>query len=114
MTVRRWMKRLQFDEWTEDTWTAVSAKIQSNNQWQELNAQLRKSGLKEEAARKQVQRWKRSGLTPNEACRRNSSAKSPKGTCSACGDRQAPGELYRGKFLCGVCYADKTGISPGE
>jgi hypothetical protein len=56
MTVRRWMKRLQLGEWTEATWMTVSAKITPKKQWQELNAQLRKRGLREDAARKRVQR----------------------------------------------------------
>jgi formylmethanofuran dehydrogenase subunit E len=35
-----------------------------------------------------------------------------RGTCAACGEQQALGELYQGKFLCGECYAEKLGI-PG-
>jgi hypothetical protein len=114
MTVRRCMKRLQLRDWTEATWMAVSAKITPKKQWQELNAQLRKRGLREDAARKRVQRCKSRGLTPNEARSRNASPQAPKGTCTACKEEQVVGEVYRGKFYCIVCYAEKIGISPTE
>jgi hypothetical protein len=114
MTVRRWMKRLQLREWTEATWMAVSAKITPKKQWQELNDQFRKRGLREDAARKRVQRCKKRGLTPNEARSRNASPQAPKGTCTACKDEQVVGEVYQGKFYCAVCYAEKMGISPSE
>jgi hypothetical protein len=111
MTVRRWMSRLHFHEWTEETWMAVSAKIIPKKQWQELTGRLQNSGLEKEAARKRVQRCKRSGLTLNEARRRNS-PKCRKGTCTACGEEQALGELFEGEFYCSTCYAEKTGFSP--
>jgi hypothetical protein len=110
MTVRRCMNRLKFHEWTEETWTAVSTEIAPRKQWQELTAQLQKSGLKEGAARKQIQRWKRSGLTPDEA-RRRTLPSGRKGTCTACREENAPGEMFQGKFYCGKCYGEKTGHS---
>jgi hypothetical protein len=114
MTVRCCMKQLQWREWTEATWMAVSAKLTSKKQWQELNAQLRKRGLREEAARKRVQCCKKRGLTPHEARSRNSSPQAPNGTCTACKDEQVVGEVYQGKFYCAVCYVEKMGISPSE
>jgi hypothetical protein len=114
MTVRRWMIRLHFREWTEESWLAVSAKITPKKQWQELTAQLQKGGLRGDAARKRVQRCKRSGLTPNEARRQHASPQSRKGTCTACRDEQVLGELYQGKFYCAACFVEKTGITPTE
>jgi hypothetical protein len=114
MTVRRCMSRLHRCEWTEETWLAVSAELADKKQWQELTAQLQKEGLSEDAARKRVQRYKRGGLTPNEARRQNSSPESRKGTCTACGEEQAVGELYQGKFYCGECYREKMEISLTE
>ncbi len=111
MTVRRHMQRLKLREWTEEAWRVVSAEITPKKQWQELTAELVKSGLNKEAARKWVQRCKKSGLTLKEARRLKSSAKQ-RGTCAACKVQQALGELYQGKFLCGECYAEKLGI-PG-
>lgn len=113
-TVRRSMRRLHFREWTEETWMAVSAAITLKKQWQELTSQFREEGLPEDAARKRVQRCKKGGMTPDEARRRYSSPESRKGTCTACGDEQVPGDLYQGKFYCGVCYAEMTGFSPTE
>ena len=114
MTVRRCMSRLHFREWSEETWSAVSAQIAAKKQWQELTAQLRKKGLGKDAARKRVQRCKRGGLTANEARRQNSSPESPRSTCTACGEEQVVGELYQGKFYCLECYREKMGISLTE
>jgi transposase len=114
MTVRRWMSRLEFREWTEEAWTAVSAKVRLKERWRQVTAHLREMGLREEAARKRVQRLKRTGRTPDEARRQHASPQSRKGTCTACGDEQVLGELYQGKFHCSVCYAEKRGIFPTE
>lgn len=111
MTVRRYMNQLDFREWTQDAWEGVSAKITPKKQWQALTTELQKSGLEKDAARKRVQRCKRSGLTLNEA-RRQNFPKGRMGTCSACGEEQALGELFQGKFHCSACYAEKTGFSP--
>jgi hypothetical protein len=113
MTVRRHMKRLHFREWTKEAWTAVSAELAPKKRWQALTDQLQKLGLEKEAARKRVQRCKKSGLTPDEAWMRNS-PKRPKGTCKACGEEQAPGGLFQGNFYCRDCYKDKTRRFPED
>jgi hypothetical protein len=110
MTVRRYMSRLHFPEWTEQAWLAVSETILPKKRWQDLTADLRVSGLKADAARKRVQRLKQKGLTPKEA-RCQDSAPLRKGTCTACGEEQVPGELHQGKFFCAECFREKKGIS---
>jgi hypothetical protein len=115
MTVRRWLRRLGFREWTEETWRAIFSKINLKKQWQQFEARLRESGLGDHAARKRVQRFKLEGLTPDAARRRHlSSVKSRKGNCTACGESQIPGELHEGKFYCLDCYREKKGIFAAE
>jgi hypothetical protein len=111
MTVRRCISRLDFSEWTEQTWAVVRAEISDKKGWQEVTTRLQALGLGEEAARKRVQRWRGSGMTLNEALRRSAPSQYPRGTCTSCEEVDATGVLHNGKFLCGACYAEKTGFS---
>lgn len=113
MTVRRWVRRLHFREWSEEAWLAVSSRVAPKKQWQKVDAKLRGLGLRADAARKRVQRWRNRGLTPSEALRLASPAKPARGTCTACGLVNAAGGLLNGKFFCGECLAEKLGHSPG-
>jgi hypothetical protein len=110
MTVRRWMRRRHFREWTQEAWLEVYAKVTAKKGWQKVITRLQEKGLLAEAARKQVQRCKRHGLTLDKAIRRSSLAKAPRGTCTACGEEQAAGDLFGGKFHCGSCLAEKMEV----
>jgi hypothetical protein len=110
MTVRRWMGRLHFRQWTEKAWAEVWARVIPKKGWQEVIAGLQAAGLPPETARKRVQRWKSRGLTLDEARRRSAPAKEPRGTCSACEEEQAAGRFYGGKFFCAECLAEKMKV----
>jgi hypothetical protein len=101
MTVRRWMKRLGVRAWSPETWELVSGQLRPKKCWQEITKELESSGLKPDAARKRVQRWKQDGLTTTEA-RRRMETKHPRGMCSACREEGTIGEHYRGKFFVSV------------
>jgi len=114
MTVRRHMSGLGFREWTEEAWNAISSVITVKKRWQEVETRLRAAGFSEETARKRVQRWKKSGMTPELALQRSASPKLPRGTCASCGEEHAVGALYDDSFYCSECLAEKTGRSPTE
>src|SRR5262249_5659234 len=109
MTVRRWMERLHFREWTEEAWKEIIPKVMGKQQWQAVIQRLRESGLSTEAARKRGQRWKRSGLALDEALQRASSPRANRGTCAAGKEERAVGGMHRGKFYCADCLAEKIG-----
>ena len=105
MTVRRCMNRLGVRAWSPETWESDSSQLRLKKRWQEITKELQSSGLKPDAARKRVQRWKKDGLTTTEA-RRRMETKHPRGVCSACGEEGAIGDQYRGKFFCIECLAE--------
>jgi hypothetical protein len=113
MTVRRLMKQLGSRAWSLEVWESISGQLKLKQQWQALAKELENSGSKPDAARKKVYRWKKDGLTPGEA-RERISPTHPRGVCSACGEADAIGAEYRGKFLCSECLAEKLGITGTE
>jgi hypothetical protein len=114
MTVRRWMQRRHIREWTQAVWLEVYAEVTAKKGWQKIITRLQEKGLLAEAARKQVQRWKQLGLPLGEALRRSSPTKASRGTCNACGEMQAAGDLYEGKFHCGSCLAEKMEVDGAQ
>jgi hypothetical protein len=110
MTIRRRMRRLGFREWTELAWTEISEGVHSKKRWQAVNKQLLESGLRKEAARKRVQRWKGRGLTLEQARNQSSAVKQQRQTCTACTEERALGSMLDGKFFCAECFREKAGI----
>jgi hypothetical protein len=112
-TLYRWMKRLNLTEWSEATWEAIRLPVQRKALWQTLQRRYEESGCTPDAARKQVQRGKRKGLSPDALLASLPSAKVMAAKCSACGDAAGlDGEdnilTYAGKPMCASCWCEKT------
>src|SRR5262249_45192920 len=85
-TVRRIMKRGARAEWTEASWEAVRERAQNKASWKVVQRRLEGSGRKPEAARKQVQRWRRQGRSPDAVLSSLGAGDVRVPDCSACGD----------------------------
>src|SRR5262249_28369652 len=85
-TVRRIMKRLARPEWTEAPWEAVRERARTKRSWQAVQRRLEGSGRKPEAARKQVQRWRRQGRSPDAVLSSLAAGGVRVPDCSSCGD----------------------------
>jgi hypothetical protein len=113
-TVRRLLNRLNLHEWTEATWEAVRERAQRKASWQVVQRRLEESGRKPDAARKQVQRWRRQGRSPDEALSSLAADNVQLPNCTACGapagrDDQGRVLRYEGHPMCAECWLEKTG-----
>jgi hypothetical protein len=112
--LRRWVKRSDLSGWTEAAWEVVRGPARRKAAWRDVQQRLQKSGRTPAAARKQVQRWKRQGHTPETLLASLAARKVKVPECFACGDPAGRDDqdrtlTYEGAPMCADCWLEKTG-----
>jgi hypothetical protein len=107
MTVRNWRKELGHQTWTSAAWVQIVAKWKEKEEWRKVCEQMQAGGSSMKNAKKRIERWKKQGMSLEDAQKRSAPKKAPPRNCSSCGESTAHGEVYGGKLLCPECYAEK-------
>ena len=66
-TISRRMIRLGYKSWSSEVWEKIRKDVQEKKSWRDNIETLMGIGSSDAAARLQVYRWKKAGLTPSEA-----------------------------------------------
>jgi hypothetical protein len=109
MTVRRDMKALKKSKWNPDVWEQIATARNAKNGWRKVQDQLQNGDRSKTAARRCALRWKKRGMSLDEALQRSKPEVVSRDLCAACGEACAARLVYEGRFFCSECFAEKTG-----